>query len=113
MASGVQFIGIDDVVQAYTNKRVPAFAIWCGRDMQFRYDGTDPDQGYMKPTMQEGAQLVNDYLSGMWQGSTALYVLKVYDGLKANEKIKPSTEYDTAFNFKLYAAQNEMANGRQ
>jgi hypothetical protein len=99
-ANAVQFYGIDSVMEAYRNKQTPAFAVVAGKLLMFTYDGTDED-GYRKPTMQEGTQVLLHFLSSMYQGSTAVYILKVYDGLKENEKIRPSTEYSTAFNFKL------------
>lgn len=97
----VQFYGIENVVDAYTNKRIPAFAIWCGKQLQFRYDGTEGDGEETAPSMEEGAQLLRSYLEALYQGSSALYTLKTYDDLPPGAKIRPSTEYDTAFNFKL------------
>jgi len=108
-STAVQFYGIDDVVQAYTNRGVPAFAIWCGKILNFRYDGYedwDPGEdenssGAVGPTLQEGEQVLRTYLEGLWPLTTATYTLRVYDELKPGQKIRPSTEYDTAFQFKI------------
>jgi hypothetical protein len=97
--SAIQFYGIEAAVDAYVNKGTPAFAIWCGKQLQMRYDGTYGGDG-TKPSIEEGAQLLRSYLEAIYQGSTALYTLKTYDEI-GTEKIRPSTEYDTAFNFKL------------
>src|SRR5262249_34048533 len=99
----VQFYGIDPVVEAYLNKRTPAFALWCGKELQFRYDGTESEDVNGVPSMEEGAQLLRAYLEAIYPGSTALYTLKTYDEIPPGTKIRPSTEYDTAFNFKLSA----------
>ena len=112
--TAVQFYGIDDVVEAYMNKRTPAFAIWCGKQLQFRYDGstdddneTDAEPG--EPTMTEGEQLLRQYLTSLWPLTTATYTLKTYDDLAPGQKIRPSTEYDTAFNFKICAPSSREA----
>jgi len=105
--TAVQFYGVDDVVEAYNNKGTPAFAIWCGKMLQFRYDGTEgEDEQPSKPNMQEGEQLLRQYLSSIWALSTATYTLKTYDDLSPGQKIRPSTEYDTAFNFKICLPQS-------
>lgn len=106
--TAVQFYGIDSVVEAYTNKGTPAFAIWCAKQLQFRYDGADSEAG---ATLEEGEQLLRAYLEGMWQGTTATYTLKVYDELEPGQKIRPSTEYDTAFNFKIALPQSQSQVG--
>lgn len=98
--NSVQFYGLESVVDAYKNKQTPAFAICAGKLLQMTYDGNDVD-GYRAPTMQEGIQVLLHYLSSMYQGTTAIYTLKTYDNLKNEEKIRPSTEYSTAFNFRL------------
>jgi hypothetical protein len=112
MANGaVQFYGIDSVLDAYSNKGTAAFAIWCGKELLFRYDGTTEDGKYIQPTISEGTQLLNNYLGAMYQGTTAIYTLKTYDELKQGQKIRPSTEYDTAFNFKICPSASEMMGG--
>ena len=98
--TAVQFYGIDSVLEAYGSKKTPAFAIWCGKSMLLRYDGTE-DGGKEKPTMEEGSQILEQYLKSMYSGTTATYTLKTYDELKPGQKIRPSTEYDTAFQFKI------------
>jgi len=100
-SNSIQFYGIDQVVDAYKNRQVPAFSICAGKVLQFTYDGTDEFSEYRKPTIQEGIQVLLNYLSSMYSGTTAIYTLKVYDDLKEAQKIRPSTEYSTAFNFRL------------
>ncbi len=108
---GIQFFGIDNVIEAYENNAVPAFAVWSGKIPLLRYDGVDASGTYTKPTIEEGRQLLENYLSAMYQGSTASYIMKIYSDLKPGEKIKPSTEFDTGFNFKICAPSSEMMNG--
>lgn len=105
-SAGIQFYGIDNVVQAYANNQCAPFALWSGKLQLLKYDGNGPD-GYKKPTIEEGQQLLNEYLNAMYQGTTAIYTLRTYEDLKEGEKIKPSTEYDTAFNFKINVAQQQ------
>ena len=100
MSSSVQFFGIDNVLQAYRNCDIPAFALWTGKTLLLKYDGYSNGE-YTKPTIDEGEQLLNEYLNAMYQQSTAIYQLKVYEDLTAKTKIKPSTEYSQAFNFKI------------
>jgi hypothetical protein len=98
--TAVQFYGIDDVVTAYVNRQTPAFAVWCGKTLLFRYDGTGEDDE-SEPTVAEGEQVLRTFLESMWQLTTATYTLKTYDEISKGQKIRPSTEYDTAFQFKI------------
>lgn len=96
----VQFFGIDNVVNAYENSNVAPFAIFTGRTLIYKYDGwTNGD--WHKPTIEEGVQLLNEFLNSMYEGSTSVYTLKVYEDLEEQEKIKPKTDYSSAFQFKI------------
>lgn len=104
-SSSVQYWGIPATVQAYRNRRVPAFAIWCGKQMNFAYDGYSGEENeeYEKPNIETGAEILTEYLNSLAQQfsiSNAQYTLKVYDDL-AGKKIKPSTDYTNGYNFKL------------
>jgi|SRR5882672_10642670 len=98
--AGIQFFGIENVIKAYCNKKTPSFAIWSGKQLLFKYDGYENGEDYQQPSIEEGEQLLAGYLSAMYQDSTATYTLKTYDDL-GEGKIKPSSEYDTSFNFKI------------
>ena len=100
-SNSIQAYGLEETVEMYRSKSIPQFSICAGRIMNFAYDGFGADDEYIKPTMSEGIQVLLNYLSSMYSRTTAIYTLKVYDDLKANQKIKPSTEYTQAFNFRL------------
>lgn len=99
--SAVQYFGVEAVIEAYSNRNIPAFAIWSGKQLLFRYDGQSAEGDAVAPSIAEGEQILRQFLENLYQGSTATYILKTYDDLKPKEKIRPTTEYDTAFNFKL------------
>lgn len=98
--SSVQFYGIDAVLKAYENADVPRFGLFAGKNLLLKYDGWSRE-GFTEPSIDAGIQLLNDYLSNMYQATTAIYTLKVYEDIGEKDKIKPSTEYSSAFSFKI------------
>lgn len=91
MAS-VQFYGSDNALTAYENNRVPAWGLFSGRQLLFKYTGQD---------IEEGAALLDEVLR-MIEHSNATYTLKVFEPDKNGEvKIKENTPCDGSFNFKL------------
>lgn len=90
MAS-VHFKGIDNVLNAYEARKVPAWSLWQGSQFLFKYEGTD---------ISEGANALNEILDRLAESSNAIYTLKVYEELTGG-KIKDKTPHDGSFNFKL------------
>lgn len=85
MSKFIQFKGIDDVLQAYENRKVNAWAIFSGR--QFINKGLD------KATLEAFLMLLEE--------STETYTLKVYEDVNTTKLIKEKTECDGSFNFVL------------
>ena len=92
-SKAVQFRGIKNVVKAYENKKVPAWALFQGSQFLEKYEGSETD---------EGAQLLKDYLSALDQRSNDMntYTLCVYED-PAGGKINSATKFDASFNFRL------------
>lgn len=104
-ASAVQFRGIDNVVKAYENQEIPAFSIFCGKNPLKRYAGD---------SMEEGAAELEEFLRMLREGgSDSAYQLRVYENLGKGQTIKAGTDFDLAFNFKLfdYSAGETDLNG--
>lgn len=97
-ARDVQFRGIDNVLKGYENMDIPAFSVWCGKEMNFKYEGKN---------MAEGLRTLDSYLELLRsQGSWAIYSLKVYDDLEG--KITSKTPYDGSFNFTVNMSPNHI-----
>lgn len=109
-SSSVQFYGIEPVLEAYGNASCPRFSLWTGKLLLLKYDGWKDDE-FVKPSMEEGLQTLNNYLNAMYQGSTAIYTLKLYEDMTDKQKITPSTEYSTAFNFKVNESLGQQGMG--
>ncbi len=94
MQSGksVQFQNINNVVDAYNMREVPAFSIYQGKQLLIKYEGSDID---------EGSQLLNNFLT-MLQDSAAIYTLCVYEEFSG--KINDKTPYHGSWNFRFNAA---------
>jgi hypothetical protein len=104
MSLPAQFRGLNAVIRAYESNAVSPFAILCGKQFLFHYEGAD---------IEEGKQVLKGWIELMGSGNedaTATYTLRVYDDLKKNEKIRINREYSGSFNFKLfdYTAYSEM-----
>lgn len=90
--TSVQLEGVENVIGSYRNRKVPAFAIFQGKDMNFFYAGND---------MQEGEEQLTGFLE-MIQNSKAVYRLKVYhDSDIKNGIVRSSTPDIGAVNFRL------------
>lgn len=85
--AGIQFFGIDDVVDAYIDYEVDCWAIFEGKDLI--RSGCDDE-------------LLRGYLTKLQtQGSAATYTLRVYRAVDDAHSISPKTEYSACFKFKL------------
>jgi len=94
MQSGksVQFQSINNVVDAYNMREVPAFSIYQGKQLLIKYEGDD---------ISEGSQLLNNFLV-MLQESAAIYTLCVYEEFTG--KINDKTPYHGSWNSRFNAA---------
>ena len=90
--TSVQLEGVENVIESYRNRKVPAFAIFQGKDMNFFYAGSD---------LAEGEEQLNGFLD-MISNSKAVYRLKVYhDSDIKNGIVRSSTPDIGAVNFRL------------
>lgn len=87
MASGVQFYGIDKVMEMFDSRKVDAWSIWHGKEFQFKGHG----DGELRTTLEALKNSFND----------PIYTLRVYEGLDSADKIKSNTPHDGSFNFKI------------
>jgi hypothetical protein len=104
-SASIQFLGSDNVKQAFQNvsqSGVINWAIFNGKALLEKYEGDDQGQSI---------DLFNQYVDALENnGTTSLYRLQTYEDLPAGGKIKPSTEPDRSFQFKLYDAQSGSYN---
>lgn len=88
----IQFKGIDRVIQAYVDRGIPSFSIWCGSQFIISFVNDDIEEGRAK---------LDSFLNQLLEGSTnAVYTLKVYEEVPGG-KIKDKTPSDGSFNFQL------------
>jgi hypothetical protein len=95
----VQFQTLDNVLDAYELRKVPSFSIYQGKQLLFKYEGNDLD---------EGADLLNKFL-GYLQQSAAIYTLCVYE--EFNGKINDKTPYHGSWNFRFQENTKEYNQG--
>jgi FtsZ-binding cell division protein ZapB len=90
----VQFRTIEDVIQAYENRDVPAWAIFAGNQFMFSFSGDSVTDG--KAELEGILQKLSD------NQSSAIYTLCIYEDLPKGGKIKSGTQNDGSFNFRLH-----------
>lgn len=86
MAS-IQFRGLNQVIKAFEDRGAEAWSVWDGKAFLFRGIGSSEFTTLLESLDQSG--------------STSIYTLKVYDEISDAKKIKPSSECDGSFNFRL------------
>lgn len=91
VGKSVQFRGINNAVNAYSNMEIPRWGLFQGSQFLMKYSGTN---------MKEGAQLLEDYLNALdlRSADTNTYTLCIYDSA---DKITSASKYDASFNFRL------------
>jgi len=89
MSKAVQFNSVDNILNAYQLRSVAPFSIFCGNQLNFKYEGD---------SMEEGSTQLENYLQ-MIAGSAAIYSLCVYE--EFDGKINVKTPYHGSFNFRL------------
>lgn len=96
VSSSLQFVGKEQVLQAYRNRGVDAWSLWQGK--QFLTKGIDETD-------------LDVFLSSIWKGSTATFTLKVYEDIRDPKQIKEKTECDGSFNFRLVDREDDYVPG--
>lgn len=94
LSKSVHFRGEEQVIEAYKNRGVPAFALWQDKQFLFKYEGCKID---------EGVEFLSTWIDMLVANqSSAIYTVCVYEDLKPGQKIKDKTPYDGSFNFRLF-----------
>ena len=87
MGLSIQFRDKEQVLEAFNNRKVNAWSIWCSK--QFMFKGL-------------GEESLEQILETLSSGSTnAIYTLRVYEDINDLKKIKSNTADDGSFNFRL------------
>jgi hypothetical protein len=87
MGLSIQFRSREQVLQAYENRDVEAWSLWCSKQFLFKGIG------------QESLKAMLDVLCN---GATnAIYTLRIYEGIDNEREIKSNTPDDGSFNFRL------------
>jgi hypothetical protein len=92
MPPNIQFTSKDDVLEAYRRMKVPAWAIWCGKDLNFSYSGDN---------LSDGAAELAEYLEMISHVENVVYYkLCVYAGM-FDDTITNKTPFTSSFTFRL------------
>jgi hypothetical protein len=95
----VQFVGKESVVEAFGNLGVPNWAIFHGKRLIEKYEGLPGEE----PDAVAAGDALSEFLIMLSRSNTStIYRLCTYEDFKQGNKIKPSTECDRSFNFKLF-----------
>ena len=96
----VAFRGSKQVVEAYEANDIAPWAICCGKDIMFAYEGV---------SIEEGGSMLMEILKRMQAGSSSAgYMLRTYE-LDGKAKILSNTPYSRSFTFKLYDEDEEYS----
>jgi hypothetical protein len=89
--SSIQFMGVTQVIRAYSNMKVPSWSVCAGKDILQAWSGN---------SMDAGEKMLSQYLDLLSEGeSRGVYTLRIYD--KAPKEIRSNTEYYRSFRFML------------
>lgn len=100
-SKSVQFRNAADVVAAYLSRDVATFAIFCNRQLLFKYEGD---------SVEEGEQNLTEMLELLERNqSAAIYMLAVYE--ETSGKINDKTPYHGSFNFRFQDLQDNFKGG--
>lgn len=89
--TSVQLEGVENVLEVYASRRIPAFAIFQGRNLNFSYEGND---------LAEGSENLEQWLTAI-QRSKATYTIKFFDAKDIKSGIRSNTPDRGALNFRL------------
>jgi hypothetical protein len=87
MGGSVQFIGKEQIMQLFENKKIDVWSIFQYKQLIHKGTGEDDLNGFLD-MLQAG-------------GSNAVYTLKVYEGVTDPLMIKEKTDCDGSYNFKF------------
>lgn len=93
MAISIQFIGVENVLNAFNSRGAEFWSLWQGKQFLFKGVGADDLQTVLD-------SLVNS-------GTVAIYTLKVYDDVNDLSELKSKTECDGSFNFRINEIENK------
>jgi len=92
--AGIQFRGVEQVMQAFENRDVDAWSMWQGKQFLFK--------GY-------GEADLRAILESIAVNSTnAIYTIRVYETINDVKNIKEKSECDGSFNFRLDDERQEI-----
>jgi hypothetical protein len=93
-ARTVQARSRETVIEMYEAAKIPSFGIYSGNDLLY---------GMMPETMDEGVQLLDQWLDWIDQSkSSAIYSLRLYRGITDEEQINNKQKYNGCINFRLH-----------
>ena len=97
--SSVQFTGIDNIIEAFENNKVPYFAVFAsaGKSLLFKNPRSEEE---IYEDIYEASDLLRKFLFTLNKGSNAVYTLKLYENIPAGG-IKDKTPADYSINFRL------------
>jgi hypothetical protein len=99
IARTLQFNNLEDLVEAYLNTDIPAFAIFEHTNQYHAYEGGSISEGEGEMRQMVGMLMKNR--------SAAIYTLKLYKGLKDGELITNKTQCVRSWNFRFYDFRGE------
>lgn len=91
MAKVVQFVGIENVVEAFVNRNCCMWSLWVDRQFLFSYIGADN---------QEAADNLQETLERL-EKNRGVYTLKVYNKIKDADCISEKDPAHGSFNFRM------------
>jgi hypothetical protein len=97
MAKVVQFVGIENVVEAFVNRNCCMWSLWVDRQFLFSYIGADN---------QEAADNLQETLERL-EKNRGIYTLKVYTKVKDAECISEKDACHGSFNFRMMAYEGD------
>lgn len=96
MAS-IQFIGLEETIKAFNYRNAEVWAIFDGKRLIHKGEGENE--------LREFLTMISN------SGTTATYILKVYDDFSDPKNVKSNTPDDGSFNFKLFSVADGGAVG--
>ena len=93
-SKGVQFRGPGALMNAFDNCKITKWAVFYDKNINCKYQ--DENWSESRETLSAFLTLLSR------SNSTSVYTLSLYEDLKKDQKIKPSTEPDYSYNFTLF-----------
>ena len=103
MANVVQFVGIDNVVSAFTNRGCQSWSVWVGNQFLFSFVGT---------SAADAANELQTLLDTLDKSGKGIYTLKIYERINKKELITSKTPCHGSFNFKLKTFDPDTDGGK-